>query len=396
MLTMPTREVIAATLPAVDGALAEITPNFYARMFAAHPTLLDDMFNRTHQRSGEQPMALAGSIAAFAKLQLEPDLRRQRFIIDRIAHKHASLGVTRDQYSIVHEHLFAAIVEVLGAAVTPEVANAWDELYWEMADVLIREEADLYAAAGVEPGAVWRDLVVTRRDQVAPDAVSFTLAASDGADLPVFSPGQYISVQVPLADGAHQIRQYSLIGTPQARDEWRISVKLAGEVSAYLHENVFEGDVVHVSMPFGDLVLPEDDSPLLLASAGIGCTPVIGLLTALAESGTDRPVTVLHADHSRAGQPHRGQLGALVEQIDSARLYQWYQHGADHLVSDAVRSGRMSLDGIDLADGVHAMLCGPTGFLDSIRTQLLDRNVPSEHIHFETFGPELLRTGASR
>ncbi len=364
-------------------------------MLAAHPALLNDMFNRAHQRSGEQPMALAGSIAAFAKLQLEPDLRRQRFIIDRIAHKHASLGVTRDQYSIVHEHLFAAIVEVLGDAVIPEVANAWDELYWEMADVLSRKEADLYAAAGVEPGAVWRDLVVTRRDQVAPDAVSLTLAAPDGVDLPAFSPGQYISVQVPLADGAHQIRQYSLIGTPHARDEWQISIKLAGEVSAFLHESVFEGDAVHLSIPFGDRVVPENDSPLLLASAGIGCTPVIGLLTALAESCTDRPVTVLHADHSRAGQPHRGKLGALVEQIDSARLYQWYRHGADHLESEVVRSGRMSLDGIDLVDGVHAVLCGPAGFLDSIRTQLLDRNVPSGRIHYEAFGPEWLRTSAS-
>ncbi|MGC4934279.1 FAD-binding oxidoreductase [Gordonia sp. DT30] len=396
MLTATTREVIAATLPAVEGALGEITPNFYARMFAAHPELLDNMFNRTHQRSGEQSMALAGSIAAFARLQLEPDLRRQQFIIDRIAHKHASLGVTRDQYSIVHEHLFAAIVEVLGDAVTPAVANAWDELYWAMADVLVREETDLYAAAGVAPGAVWRDLVVTHREQVAPDAVSFTLARPDGADLPTFSPGQYISVQVPLADGARQIRQYSLTGAPDVQSEWRISVKLAGEVSAHLHESTFEGDTLHVSAPFGDLLLPEGDSPLLLASAGIGCTPVIGLLTALAESGTDRPVTVLHADRSRAGQPHRGQLGALVEKIGSARLYQWYEHGADHLRSDDVRTGFMSLDGIDLDDDLHAMLCGPGRFLESIRTQLVDRDVPEDRIHFETFGPELLRTGASK
>lgn len=395
MLTASTRDVIAATLPAVEGALGEITPNFYRRMFAAHPDLLDDLFNRTHQRTGEQPMALAGSIAAFAHLQLEPDLRRQRFIIDRIAHKHASLGVTADQYAVVHEHLFGAIVEVLGDAVTPEVANAGDELYWEMADVLVREENGLYAEAGVSPGRVWRDLVVLRREQVSPDAVSFTLARGDGGDLPRFTPGQYISVQVPLADGARQIRQYSLVGSPSVRAEWRISVKSAGEVSTHIHENLFEGDMLHVSMPFGDLILPEDDSPLLLASAGIGCTPVIGLLTALSESGTHRQVTVLHADHSRAGQPHRGQLGTLVDSIDTARLYQWYREGVDGLWSDTVRRGRMSLDGIDLVDGVHAMLCGPTGFLDSMRTQLLERDVPESRIHFETFGPELLRTGAA-
>ena len=37
MLSRTSREVIAATLPAVSGALGEITPNFYRRLFAAHP-----------------------------------------------------------------------------------------------------------------------------------------------------------------------------------------------------------------------------------------------------------------------------------------------------------------------------------------------------------------------
>lgn len=396
VLSQATRETVAATLPAVEGALGEITPNFYNRMFTAHPELLDNLFNRSHQQSGEQPLALAGSIAAYAHLQLEPDLRRQRFIIDRIAHKHASLGVTRDQYAVVHEHLFGAIVEVLGAAVTPEVANAWDELYWDMADVLIREEADLYAAAGVEPGQVWRDLLVTGRTQASPDTVSFVLARPDGAELPTFHPGQYISVQVPLADGAHQIRQYSLTGPADRRAEWTFSVKLAGEVSAHLHEHVFEGDTLHVSTPFGDLVLPDDDSPLLLASAGIGCTPVIGLLNALGANGRQRQVTVLHADRSRARQPHRGQLASLVENLDDARLYQWYEQGVEHVNSDDVRVGQMSLDGIELADGVHAMLCGPAGFMGAVREQLLARDIPEDRIHYETFGPELLRTGSSR
>ncbi len=159
MLSDTQRATLAATLPAVEGALPEITPRFYRGLFDAHPTLLDNMFNRTHQKSGgEQPQALAGSVAAFARLQLEPDIRRQRFILDRIAHKHASLGVTADQYKVVHQHLFAAIVEVLGDAVTPEVADAWDQLYWDMADLLITSEADLYAAAGVEPGQVWREV----------------------------------------------------------------------------------------------------------------------------------------------------------------------------------------------------------------------------------------------
>ncbi|MGV9670165.1 MULTISPECIES: FAD-binding oxidoreductase [unclassified Gordonia (in: high G+C Gram-positive bacteria)] len=394
MLSQTSREVIAATLPAVSGALGEITPNFYRRLFAAHPNLLDDLFNRTHQTTGEQPMALAGSIAAFAQLQLDEDLPRQRFILDRIAHKHASLGVTRDQYTVVHEHLFAAIVDVLGSVVTAEVAAAWDELYWEMADLLIGQEADLYAAAGVVDGQVWHDLIVTHRTQTAPDVVSFTVADPADARLPGFVPGQYVSIQVPLADGAHQIRQYSLIGPADERCEWQFSVKLAGEVSGYLHENVFEGDSLRMSTPFGDLVLPEGDSPLLLASSGIGCTPVIGLLSALAGTGSTRPVTVMHADRSRSAQPHRGRLADLVDSLESARLIQWYREGVDHLISDSVRSGPISLEDIDVPAGVEAMLCGSAGFLSSMRDELLARGVTEDHIHYETFGPELVRGGS--
>ena len=389
MISEQTRSVLAATLPAVEGALDDITPNFYQRMFAAHPELLDDLFNRANQKIGTQPKVLAGSIAAFARLQLIPDPAQQKFIIDRVAHKHTSLGVVADQYPIVHEHLFAAIVEVLGEAVTPEVAAAWDELYWEMAHTLIGRENELYAEAGVTPGDVWRDVIITGREQVAPDAVSFTVAAVDGA-LPSFTPGQYISVQVPLEDGARQIRQYSLTGAP-GEPQWRFSVKRDGEVSTYLHERAFEGDSLHVSTPFGDLALPDGDAPLLLASAGIGCTPGIGLLHHLVQTGDTRPVQVLHADRSRARQPHRGELADLVEQLPTARLLQWYENGHD--AGDGSRIGLMSLEDVSIDPETVALLCGPAGFLSSVRGSLMAKELPEERIHYETFGPELVRVG---
>ncbi|MFZ2511554.1 MAG: globin domain-containing protein [Gordonia sp. (in: high G+C Gram-positive bacteria)] len=390
MISDQTRTVLTATLPAVEGALDDITPRFYNRMFAAHPELLNDLFNRTNQKIGTQPKVLAGSIAAFARLQLHPDVAQQRMIIDRIAHKHTSLGVLADQYPIVHEHLFAAIVDVLGAAVTPEVAAAWDELYWEMAHVLIGRENELYDEAGVVPGDVWRQVQVVARTQVAPDAVSFTVAATDGSALPSFTPGQYISIQVPLADGAHQIRQYSLTGAP-GDPSWRFSVKLDGEVSTYLHEQTFEGDELHVSTPFGDLSLPDGDAPILLASAGIGCTPVIGLLHHLVQVGDNRRVTVLHADRSRSRQPHRGELADLVGRLPHAHLEQWYENGVD--AGDGTRVGTMNLDEITIDPETVALLCGPVGFLSSVRGSLLDKQVPEDRIHYETFGPELVRVG---
>ncbi len=300
-LSPESKDVIAATLPAVGAAIGDITSLFYSKMFAAHPELERDLFNRGNQKQGEQQKALAGSIAAFATLQLDPDPARVEAILSRVAHKHASLGIKPDEYWIVHKHLFEAIVEILGEAVTPEVAKAWDELYWLMADTLISMEADLYRAAGVEAGDVWRTVRVADRVHQSADTVSFVLTSLDGSPLPTFRPGQYLSVGVHLPDGARQIRQYSLSSAP-AKGDWRITVKRvlettapdgtvlpAGEVSNFLYNNLFEGDELEVTTPFGDLVLTEGDTPILLASAGIGCTPMIGMLDHLADVATSVP-----------------------------------------------------------------------------------------------------------
>jgi nitric oxide dioxygenase len=400
MLSPSSTEVVRATLPVIGAAIDEITPVFYRRMFAAHPDLERDLFNRGNQAQGGQQRALAGAIAAYATLLVTEGGPDPREVLTRIAHKHASLGITEGQYPIVHEHLFAAIVEVLGDAVTPEVAAAWDEVYWHMANALISIEKDLYAGAGVADGDVWRTLVVRRRVQESPDTVSFVLGSPDGSPLPGFRPGQYVSVAVRLPDGARQIRQYSLIGTPEA-SEWAITVKAvaagrddrggivpAGEVSNFLHHEVFEDDEIAVSTPFGDLVLAEGDAPLVLVSAGIGVTPMLGMLRHLRDEGSTREVLVLHADRSPAGHAHRQELKELVAGLPGATLHRWYEDLGLRPTDDVLRLGRADLAAVEIPAGAEVYLCGPQPFMESARAALLARGVPSSRVHYEVFGPD--------
>ncbi|MCX2180508.1 hemin transporter [Streptomyces sp. SKN60] len=389
MLSEQSVPVVRATLPAVGGALDEITERFYAGMFAAHPELLRDLFNRGNQATGDQRKALAGSIAAFAGALLEHPDSRPDVMLSRIAHKHASLGVTSEQYKIVHEHLFAAIVAVLGDAVTPEVAQAWDEVYWLMANALIALEARLYEGRGVAEGEVWHPMEIAGRDEETADTVSFTLRHPDGRPTADFRPGQYMSVQVTLPDGARQIRQYSLSTAP-GRPDWRITVKRvdgdpAGEVSSWLHAHGTVGDRVAVSEPFGDLVLPEGDGPLLLASAGIGSTPMLAMLDHLVATGSTRPVTVVHADRSPAGHAHREELRRLVDALPQGSLHLWYEEPG---AADA-RLGRADVTALDLPEGVTAYLCGPLPFMRAVRGDLLGRGVAAADVHYEVFGPDL-------
>lgn len=399
MLSATAAETVRSTLPIIGSKIDEITPIFYRRMFAAHPELERDLFNRGNQAQGDQQRALAGAIAAYATLVVSHEQPDVDALLSRIAHKHASLGIAPDQYPIVHQHLFEAIAQVLGDAATPDVVAAWDEVYWDMAHTLIRIEKGLYSRFGVAPEEVWQDLVVIERRQESPDTVALVLARRDGEPLQQAQPGQYISVQVTLPDGARQIRQYSLTRAPDSRS-WGITVKAvpagvvdgtpvpAGEVSNFLHDNVFEGDLLHCSLPFGDLVLEDRADPLLLVSAGIGCTPIIGMLHHLARTGSERPVTVVHADRSPARHAHRQELAELVQRIPDARLHHWYEDLGVRPPSETVQRGLIDLDAAHVDPDAQVYLCGPLPFMELVRGRLAGHGVPESHIHYEVFGPD--------
>lgn len=400
MLSPASTEVVRATLPVIGAAIDEITPVFYRRMFAARPDLERDLFNRGNQAQGDQQRALAGAVAAYATLLVTEGGPDPKDVLARIAHKHASLGITEDQYPIVHEHLFAAIVEVLGEAVTPEVAAAWDEVYWHLAGTLVAIEKDLYARTGVADGEVWRTLVVRRRLQESPDTVSFVLGSADGSPLPASRPGQYVSLAVRLPDGARQVRQYSLTGAPQP-SEWAITVKAvaagrgpggsitpAGEVSGFLHQQLFEGDEVSVSAPFGDLVLDDGTGPLVLVSAGIGVTPILGILRHLQDTGSTREVLVLHADRTPARHAHRQELKEIVAGLPAATLHRWYEDLGVRPARETLRAGRADLGEVEIPTGAQVYLCGPLPFMETVRASLVARGVPTDRIHYEVFGPD--------
>ncbi|MFJ7104760.1 globin domain-containing protein [Streptomyces albogriseolus] len=401
MLSAESAAVVRATLPAVAGALDEITTRFYGAMFRDRPELLDGMFNRGNQASGAQRRALAGSIAGFATALLDDPDTRPDTLLDRIAHKHAAVGVTDDQYTIVHKYLFGAIAEVLGDAVTPEVAAAWDEVYWLMAGALISREARLYQDGGVEPGRVWRQWSVVERRTETPDVVSFVLRPADGRPAPEARAGQYVSVRALMPDGIHQLRQYSLSSDPGGELR-RITVKRVagtdgapdGEVSRLLHERIREGDELTLSAPFGDVFLddPADaTTPVVLVSAGIGGTPMTSILARLAALGSPRPVLVLHADRSAADHALRDETRELVGRLPAARAVFWYERPGLEEVD--AREGLMGLDGIELPQDASVFLCGPLPFMRDVRGQLLRAGVPARHIRYEVFGPDLWLPG---
>lgn len=382
MLSEKSRPIIEATLPIIAERINDITPDFYRRMFAARPDLMDGMFSRSSQLEGTQPRALAGSIAVFASYIVEHPDSYPDEVLSRVAHKHASLGLKEEEYPTVYKYLFEAIAANLGDLATPEIVEAWTEVYWLMGNALIKLEKGLYASQAND--VMFAPFKVVDRKETGENVVVLTFEPADETPMTESKGGQYISIVVPARDGLRQARQYTLL--PSEKNQRRIGVKLDpnGEMTSILHELKI-GDVVEISNPYGDLTLEgfgNPEAPLYLFSAGIGTTPMLSFLSELVEKGSQRPVTVVHADRSLDTWPLREELTELVGKLPNARLISFIEgEGGDF-------AGRVDVSKLDVPSDANVYLCGPLPFMQGVRSALVEAGVPGKNINYEIFGPD--------
>lgn len=394
-LSPQSEAIVRATAGVVAEHAEEITRVFYPAMFAAHPELLN-VFNRANQAVGEQPKALAASVVAFAVQLIDPNAPDFTPVMQRIAHKHVSLGIKARDYTIVGRHLLDAVGVVLGDAVTPEVRAAWDEVYWLFGCSLIAEEAKLYALGGTDPEHPWRTYRVVERLEESDEAFSLVLAPVEGPT-PTHRTGQYVAIAVDLPDGTRQPRQYTISSGPRG-DALRVTVKRVrgvggapdGQVSNWLHAHALPGTVLEVSQPAGDVTLDDSDGPLVLVSAGIGITPIAAILEDLSRTQPHRTVRLFHADRAHDTHALYASLRRQVLAMEDARAQNWYERdAADAPTLYPALSGFMDLGEVDLPEDASVFMCGPLPFMRAMRETLIARGVPSERIQYEVFGPDL-------
>src|SRR5262249_3026088 len=134
--------------------------------------------------------------------------------------------------------------------------------------------------------------------------ISIRFEDREGEPLPAARPGQYLTLRIQPDDAARPLlRNYSLSGPPDA-GYYRVAVKREpeGAASGYLHRRLAVGDRLAIAAPRGRFILDESDAPVLLISAGIGSTPVLAMLYALAEQPSGRQIWWLHG--ARSGHEH--------------------------------------------------------------------------------------------
>jgi len=255
----------------------------------------------------------------------------------------------------------------------------------------------LTAAAGSPPPA-WdgfRPLRVVGIDAESRSVFSLRLAATDGAPLPAPLPGQFLTVRLrPDAGGPPLIRSYSLSGRPGAA-AYRISVKQEphGAAGSYLRTRVRAGDTLDVAAPRGTFTLASGDAPVLLLSAGIGATPVLAMLHALAAEHATRAVWWLHGARNRAEHPFARESRALLAQLPNAHGHVCYSSPTpdDRQGVDYATAGRLSADllgRLGVPRTADAYLCGPPAFLRDLPAALVRLGLDPSHVRTELFAAE--------
>jgi ferredoxin-NADP reductase/MOSC domain-containing protein YiiM/ferredoxin len=239
----------------------------------------------------------------------------------------------------------------------------------------------------------FRPLKVIASNQESVDIRSYELAPVDGSRLPSPLPGQFILVRLrPSPDSPPVVRNYSLCGPPGA-GTYTIAVKNeGGPASSFLHEHIRAGDLIEVGAPRGSFTLRSGAAPVVLVSGGVGITPALAMLHALASAGgLSREVWWFHSARDKAHDAYAGLVRTLIGNLQSGHLFTIYSRpsadsrvGLDYDIHGHLTVAVLERMGVPQTGDFY--LCGPTGFLADVVEGLKAWSVEPSRIHTEVFG----------
>ena len=255
--------------------------------------------------------------------------------------------------------------------------------------------AGLTDAAAALPAA-WpgfRPVRVVGIDRESDTVLSLRLAPVDDSRPPAAAAGQFVAIRLAINDDGPTItRSYSLSG-PAGRPEYRVSVKRepGGVVSSFVHSHLRVGTVLDLAAPRGSFILEAGDDPVLLVSAGIGATPVLAMLHALADAESTREVWWLHGARNSAEHPFAAEVRSLLSHLPRARNDICYSAPllTDQIGRDYTHHGRLDserLGQLAIPSRAHAYICGPQVFMDDMRSALVTRGLDPARVATEVFG----------
>jgi ferredoxin-NADP reductase/MOSC domain-containing protein YiiM/predicted pyridoxine 5'-phosphate oxidase superfamily flavin-nucleotide-binding protein len=251
----------------------------------------------------------------------------------------------------------------------------------------------------------FRSVVVQRKAVESENITSFYLVPADeGAPLAPYLPGQFLTFKLSIPGHSEPVvRTYSLSDSPD-RDYYRVSIKREpspldrpdlppGLSSNYFHDQVDVGTLLRVGPPRGKFHLDAGSHrAVVLLSAGVGQTPLLSMLNAIARSSSGRRVWFIHG--ARDGREHAfpRHVRAMARENDNIIVHIRYSQPTPDDVAgrDYDSEGHIDLELLKqlLPFGDYEFyLCGPPPFMKSLYCGLLSLGITESRVHYEFFGP---------
>jgi nitric oxide dioxygenase len=377
-LTERQKQILKCTSSIFKEHGKEVTSILYKHLFAVHPELLD-IFNRTNQKNGTQPLALANTMYLVIENIDNLDMLMPQILL--ISHKHRASTVQPEHYLILGKYFLVAIDEFLGGMTDPDILGAWAAAYKIITTIFIDIEKKLYAELGSKHEQGFIPFTIIKKETIASGPiVAFTFERINGGNLRDYQSGQYITLRIKK-DGLYHIRHYSLI-EPFDGKTYRIAIKQEidhepkGTVSNELINKYKEGDTVLISLPAGTFALIKDAKHHLFIAGGIGITVLASMVQDLYKQGKADIITLIHCVLAEDQAAFADQMRRILPENQYHLLLQ-----SKHLLQGTIEKS--------ITPETHVYLCGSATFMNKVEDYLAQCNHPSSQIHMEAYQPSL-------
>ncbi|MFE0752537.1 2Fe-2S iron-sulfur cluster-binding protein [Inquilinus sp. NPDC058860] len=223
------------------------------------------------------------------------------------------------------------------------------------------------------------------------DTRTFTLAA-DPPRLFSYKPGQFVTLELPV-DGRTLRRSYTISSSPSRPYTLSITVKRVpkGWVSNWLHDTMAPGFELELIGPHGHFTcVDRPAAKLLFIAGGSGITPAMSMLRWLADTGCAADIVLINNVRTPDDVIFAQELQHLSSRLgDALRLavvpsrvspgQSW--NGPTGHFSEAL----LRLLAPDVLER-EVFVCGPAGYMATIRMLLQARGFPMARYHEESFG----------